>query len=141
MTNFTSNTYQMKRKILSFTNKISRHLSKPGKKFTADITYGILFSRSCLMTDIADQFHEPSKKINVVDRLSRHLEKGTPASAAASYLHQVVKWVPAEPVIHIDDSDVMEVMEMTLDELKQVIIDYYVNLQRIKKLTQGTTQI
>lgn len=29
MTNFTSNTYQMKRKILTFTNKISRHLSKP----------------------------------------------------------------------------------------------------------------
>ena len=108
MTNFTSNTYQMKQKILSFTNKISRLLSKPEKKFTADITYGILASRSCLLTDIADQLHEPSKKINIVDRLSRHLEKGTPASAAASYLHQVIKWVPAEPVIHIDDSDVVK---------------------------------
>lgn len=90
------------------TNKISRLLSKPEKKFTADITYGILASRSCLLTDIADQLHEPSKKINIVDRLSRHLEKGTPASAAASYLHQVIKWVPAEPVIHIDDSDVVK---------------------------------
>lgn len=49
MTNFTSNTYQMKRKILTFTNKISRPLSKPKKKFTADITYGILASGSCLM--------------------------------------------------------------------------------------------
>ena len=89
MSNFTTNTYQMKRKILSFTNKISRHLSKPEKKFTADITYGILASKSCLLTDIADQLHELSKKINIVDRLSRHLEKGTPASAAASYLQQV----------------------------------------------------
>ncbi|EOS43729.1 hypothetical protein C809_03585, partial [Lachnospiraceae bacterium MD335] len=42
MVNFTSNTYQLKRKILTFTNKISKHLSKPNKKFTADITYGIL---------------------------------------------------------------------------------------------------
>ena len=108
MTNFTSNTYQMKRKILSFTNKISRHLSKPEKKFTADITYGILVSKSCLLTDIADQLHELSKKINIVDRLSRHLEKGTPASAAASYLQQVKKWVPEEPVIHIDDSDIVK---------------------------------
>ena len=98
----------MKRKILSFTNKISRHLSKPEKKFTADITYGILASKSCLLTDIADQLHELSKKINIVDRLSRHLEKGTPASAAASYLHQVKKWVPDEPVIHIDDSDIVK---------------------------------
>ena len=108
MSNFTTNTYQMKRKILSFTNKISRHLSKPEKKFTADITYGILASKSCLLTDIADQLHELSKKINIVDRLSRHLEKGTPASAAASYLQQMKKWVPDEPVIHIDDSDIVK---------------------------------
>ena len=99
---------QMKRKILTFTNKISRRLSKPEKKFTADITYGILASGSCLLTDVVDQLHEPSKKINVVDRLSRHLEKGTPASAAASYLQQVKKWAPAEPVIYIDDSDVVK---------------------------------
>lgn len=108
MVNFTSNTYQLKRKILTFTNKISKHLSKPNKKFTADITYGILASKSCLLTDVADQLHESSKKINVVDRLSRHLEKGTPASAAASYLQQVKKWTPDEPVVYIDDSDVVK---------------------------------
>ena len=108
MSYFTSNTYQMKRKILTFSNKISKCLSKPEKKFTADITYGMLASGSCLLTDVVDQLHEPSKKINVVDRLSQHLEKGTPASAAASYLQQVKKWVPADPVIHIDDSDVVK---------------------------------
>lgn len=31
----------------------------------------------------------------------------------------------------------MEEMEMTLDELKQVTIDYFVNLQRIKKADTG----
>lgn len=108
MLHSTSITYQMKRKILTFSNKISRHLSNPEKKFTADITYGILASGSCLLTDVADSLHEPSKKINTVDRLSRHLEKGTPASAAASYLKQVKKWVSDEPVIHIDDSDVVK---------------------------------
>lgn len=106
MTHFTSNTYQLKRKILNFTNKISRKLAKPDKKFTADITYGMLASESCLLTDIADHLHEPSQKVNVVERLSRHLEKGTPPLAAAAYLQQVKKMVPSEPVIHIDDSDV-----------------------------------
>ena len=108
MANFTSNTYTLKRKILSFSNKISGNLSKPERKFTADITYGILASGSCLLTDICDQLHEPSKKINVVDRLSRHLEKGTPASAVSAYLQQVKKWVPVDPVIHIDDSDIVK---------------------------------
>ena len=68
----------------------------------------MLASGSCLLTDVVDQLHESSKKINIVDRLSRHLDNGTPASAAASYLHEIKKWVPSEPVIHIDDSDVVK---------------------------------
>ena len=49
MAYFTSNTYKVKRKILTFTNKISKRLSKPEQKFTADITYGMLASGSCLL--------------------------------------------------------------------------------------------
>ena len=108
MVNFTSNTYQMKREILSFSNKISRNLPKPDRKFTADMNYGILASGSCLLTDIVDQLHEPSRKINIVDRLSRHLAKGTPKDALKAYLTQVKKWCPEQPVIHIDDSDIVK---------------------------------
>ena len=106
MAHFTSNTYQLKRKILNFANKISRKLTKRNRKFIADMTYGILASQSCLLTDIADHLHESSKKVNVVERLSRHLEKGTLPLAAAAYLQQVKKMAPSNPVIHIDDSDV-----------------------------------
>ena len=108
MVNFTSNTYILKRKILTFIKKFSTQLSRPEKKFISDITYGMLASGSCLLTDIADQLHESTKKINTVDRLSRHLEKGAPVSAVDSYLQIIKKWVPAEPVIHIDDSDVVK---------------------------------
>ena len=108
MVNFTSNTYQMKREILNFSNKISRHLPRPDKKFTADMTYGILAAGSCLITDIVDQLHEPSKKVNSVERLTRHLNKGVPQKALSSYLAAVRKWVPSDPVIHIDDSDVVK---------------------------------
>lgn len=108
MVNFTSNTYQMKREILSFSNKISRTLLKPERKFVADMNYGILASNSCLLTDIVDQLHEPSRKINIVDRLSRHLAKGIPKDALKSYLLLVKKWCPSHPVIHIDDSDVVK---------------------------------
>ncbi len=108
MLNYTTDTYKMKREILTFSNKISKHLSKPERKFTADMTYGMLASGSCLLTDIVDQLHENSKKVNVVERLSRHLEKGLPSQAFTSY-HQIIKkWVPKEPVIHIDDSDVVK---------------------------------
>jgi len=34
----------MKKEILTFSNKISHHLSTPNKKFTADMTYDMLSS-------------------------------------------------------------------------------------------------
>ncbi len=108
MLNAISKTYTLKRQILIFSNKVSRHLSKPDRKLSADMTYGILASASCLLTDIVDQLHEPSKKINFVERLTRHLNKGLPVPALRSYLTTVRKWVPADPVIYIDDSDIVK---------------------------------
>jgi len=108
MANSTTNTYTLKREILSFSNKISRKLSKPDRKFTADMTYGMLASNSCLLTDVVDQLHEDSKKVNSVERLTRHLNKGIPKAALSSYLHTIQKWVPDQPVIHIDDSDIVK---------------------------------
>ena len=89
--NFTSNTYQMKREILTFSNKVSKHLSKPDKKFSADMIYCMLAAKSCLLTDNVDQLYEDTKKVNSVERLSRHLEKGIPKKAAVSYLQTIKK--------------------------------------------------
>ena len=97
MLNFTSNTYTLKREILTFSRKISKHLSKPDRKFTADMLYGILASRSCLLTDIVDQLHEKSKKVNSVERLTRHLNKGISKNAQKSYL-SFVQWSPRIPL-------------------------------------------
>ena len=71
------------------------------------MVYGILASRSCLLTDISDQLHETAQKANTVKRLSNHLSEGTPASAAASYLH-TIKRAPSEPVVLIDESDIVK---------------------------------
>lgn len=108
MFNSTSITYRLKRKILTFTNKISRNLSKPETKFTADMVYGCLASKSCLLTDISDQLHEPVQKVNTVKHLSDHLAEGTSFLAVSSYLHTVKKMVPSEPVILIGESDVVK---------------------------------
>lgn len=108
MLHSTSITYQMKREILTFSNKISKPLTKPDRKFSADMMYGMLASGSCLLTDITDRLHENAKKANVVERLSRHLDRGAPTDAMVSYLNVIRRWVPSEPVIHIDDSDVVK---------------------------------
>ncbi len=79
MLNSTTKTYTLKREILTFSNKISRHFPKPERKSTADMTYDMLTSSSYLLTDIVDQLHEDSKKVNSVKRITRHLNKEVPA--------------------------------------------------------------
>ena len=98
----------MKREILYFAKRFSKQLSKPERKFTADMTYSMLASNSCLLTDIVDQLHENAKKVNSVERLTRHLNKGVPDKALKSYLAVVRRWIPDEPLIHIDDSDIVK---------------------------------
>lgn len=99
MVDFTSNTYTLKRGILTFSDK---------RKFTADMTYGMLAAGRYLLTDVVNQFHEASKKINIIGCLSNHLDKGTPEEAISSYLQQIKKRVPSEPFIHIGDSNVVK---------------------------------
>jgi hypothetical protein len=104
----TTNTYTMKREILTFSNRFSKGLTKPKKKFVADMTYGMLASNSCLLSDIADTLHEDIKKKNTIERLSLNLANGTPNLLLSNYLDYIKRWVPDEPVIHIDDSDVIK---------------------------------
>ena len=81
----------MKRDILSFSKFISNRSHRPDKKFSADMVYGILASGSChltdivdQLTDIVDQLHEKTKKVNAVERLTKHLNKGIPNDQLAS---------------------------------------------------------
>ena len=83
MSHSTTETYKMKRGILNYSGKISAPLRKPDRKFFAEMLYGILASGSCLLSEITQELHESTKKINVVDRLSRHLAKGIPQKFAA----------------------------------------------------------
>lgn len=108
MTYSTTDTYKMKREIINFSRKFSSHLSAPDAKFTADMTYGIVTSKSCLLTQISQRLQENTKKIYTVDRLSNHLAGGLPGDTLTEYLRFVRKMAPREPVIHIDDSDVIK---------------------------------
>lgn len=120
MSNFTSNTYQMKREIINFSNKISKNSTKSNKKFCADMLYGMLASNSCLLTDIVDELHENTKKINSVERLAKHLKKGITDQMLTDYLSTISKWVPDNPVIHIDDSDVVKPLGNAFESLGYV---------------------
>ena len=108
MANSITDTYKMKREILHFSKKFSACLSSPEAKFTADMIYGIVASKSCLLTQISQRLQENTKKRYTVDRLSDHLAHGIPEETLTDYLGYIRSITPSEPVIHIDDSDVIK---------------------------------
>ena len=108
MKHSTTKTYTVKRSIMGFGERIFRSLTRPEQKFAAEMTYGMLASGSCLLTRIVDELHEEAKKVNTVERLSIHLKEGIPESAQERYLSMIREWIPDEPVVLIDDSDVVK---------------------------------
>ena len=62
MFNSTTNTYQMKRDIINFSQKICKNSSKPESKFVTDMIYGISKSKDILLSSIADSLDENIKK-------------------------------------------------------------------------------
>ena len=61
--------YKMKREILNFFKNFSTRLSSPDVKFTADMAYGIVASKSCLLTQISQRLQENTKKRSFQDRV------------------------------------------------------------------------
>ena len=109
MTDYSTKQQRMKRQIFNFVKKVSGGLKRPEQKFSADICYGMLASGSCVLTDVADALQEKNKKVNTVERLSRHLERGINETALGSY-QSLVKGMACEveTVVHIDNSDVVK---------------------------------
>lgn len=106
MKHSTTITYQMKREIFNFAKKLTGECGQVDKKFTADMLYGIAASESIILSQIADPLMEKAKKINVVDRLSRHLSEGVSNGIKECYLREMVKLLPPNPVVFVDDSDI-----------------------------------
>ena len=75
MNNFTTNTYEMKREILSFSKKVSANTNKVTTKFVMDMQYGISKSQSSLISNISCALDEKIKLKNAIERLCDNLNK------------------------------------------------------------------
>ena len=69
MFNFTTNTYEMKRDILNFTEKMSNGLDKPSSKFISDMIYGIEKNQSILFSELARGLSQKTKLKHTIERL------------------------------------------------------------------------
>ena len=122
MNNFTTNTYEMKREILNFSEKIAKKLSKSEKKFIQDIEYGIAASGSCLISDISRSLNEDIKLKNTIERLCDNLNSFDDAETLYNnYIEKIGDIYGKEPVVLFDDSDISKVYGKKFEDLDDVI--------------------
>ena len=122
MNNFTTNTYEMKREILNFSEKIAKKLSKSEKKFIQDIEYGIAASGSCLISDISRSLNEDIKLKNTIERLCDNLNSFDDAETLYNnYIEEIGDIYGKEPVVLFDDSDISKVYGKKSEDLDDVM--------------------
>lgn len=108
MKNFTTDTYEIKRKIINFSNKLTIDSGQIQKKFLQDMIYGMSKSKSILLSFISEALIEKTKKINIIERLSNNLKRNLDKSIKKNYDRQVNKVIGKSPVIMVDDSDIIK---------------------------------
>lgn len=109
MTNYTTDLYELKRENIKFSTKVTKDSNQVETKFIKQMIYGITKSRSVILSNISDALDEENKKINTVERLSRNLDKTLNLdSTYENYMSQINEVLDDEPIILVDDSDIIK---------------------------------
>jgi hypothetical protein len=121
MFDYTKLSYQLKREIKIFANKISKGLSKPKYKFVFQMLYGILESQSTHLSNISRALKEETTLKKTIDRLSRNLNRFTDNDLLIeNYMKIVKKYTSKLSVLIIDNGDISKPNGKVFDSLCKV---------------------
>ena len=123
---FNTQSYNLKRGILKFSEKISKNLSRPEFKFVAQMIFGILSSQSCMLSEIGRKFNEKTSLKKVIDRLSRNLKNfHNGGKLFENYLKVIKSHINDNTILIIDGSDITK--------------DYTTKMESIATVRDGST--
>lgn len=121
MTNYTTLNSNLKRGILNFSEKISKKFSRPVMKFICNMIFGILASKSCLLSEIGRNLHESISLRKTVTRLSRNLNDFEDGEALfEEYLKAIKNRYNDKSILIIDGSDITKPASTKLEDLCEV---------------------
>ena len=117
----TMNTYELKRDILNFSQKVSQGLSKPTSKFVIDMIYGIEKSESVLFSNISRALDENIALKNTIERLCDNcnlISNDEINRLKDNYNKLAIKNLPDDEIILIeDDSDINKEYSRKMEDL------------------------
>lgn len=123
MNNYTTNLYEMKRKIVNFAEKLSIGLDKPTEKFILDMEYGIAKSKSCLISEISRSLDESIDLKNTIERICDNLVNLTEDESKIieeNYEKYIKDLFADEAIALFDDSDISKRYGKKFEDLDKV---------------------
>ncbi|HHU81178.1 MAG TPA: transposase, partial [Acholeplasmataceae bacterium] len=121
MNHYTTDVYEIKRENILFSKKLTKGIHQVESKFIKQMIYGMTKSQSVILSNIADGLKEDIKKVNTVERLSRNLDKPLSNDLLyENYMKEVNKVIGEEPVILVDDTDVIKPYGKVFQSLGEV---------------------
>lgn len=124
MNNYTMDSYELKRKIVNFSKKISKGLNKSTSKFVMDMEYGIAKSKTCLISGIARELDESIKLNYTIERLCDNLSCLSDDEIAIinnNYINEVKYLFADEPIAIFDDSDIAKRYGKKFEDLDSIL--------------------
>lgn len=118
MNYFTSNTYEMKRKVVNFSKLMANGLSKPETKFISDMIYGISAAKDIKISKVARTLNENIKLDNTIERLCLHLNNFSDnEKLRENYYKFANTMIPEYPIVIFDDSDISKIYGKKFEDL------------------------
>ena len=121
MNYFTSNTNELKRKIVNFSKNMSNGLDKPDSKFLCDMLYGLASGKDIKISNIARQLHEDIKLDNTIERLCLNLNRFDNTDTVNKNYYRFIESMTGDyPISLFDDSDMVKIWGKKFEDLDLV---------------------
>ena len=112
---------KVQHQIERFSFRVSKGLSKPKKRFVAQMLFGIQASRDVKLSNVSRSLNEDIKLIKTENRLSRHIASKDLTASINEVVIQDASWrIAKDTVIALDLSDVNKPFAKKMDYLAKV---------------------
>lgn len=121
MINYSRLIYKLKRKLSTFSNEITKSLTKPKSKFFFQILYGLLENQTVLLSEVSRALKERISLKKTIDRLSRNLKNfDNQDEIKENYINAVESFIDNDTIFCCDKSDIVKSASKELELLDRV---------------------
>ena len=121
MINYNRLSYELKRNITRYSEKISNGLTRPQFKFITQMLYGLLEGKKAHLSEIARSLKEDITLKKTIERLSRNLNSFNSGDCIMdNYMKLAKSCIKENAVLIIDNSDIAKPCSNKLEALSEI---------------------